>query len=192
MSVKYNLDNLEKAVNKYCDCPICQEVIKTAEAEMYPWNAPDDPEFKAAAYEEMERIGYQTLVILKPDAIRRKIISKVVKRLEATGLNLRAMKLIQLTNLEAESLYNEHRYESFFNDLIAFMTSGPCIVMIWEGDEAAGKIRNLIGNKHPSDSPSGTIRGDLGGEYPETIIHGSDPWSAAREVEIFFSQEDLI
>ena len=148
-----------------------------------PWDAP----------EEQVRVKYnRTLAIIKPDAIERRIVSKVYKRLEATGLHLRAMELKQITIPEAESLYTEHSFESFFNDLVEFMSSAPSIVMVWEGDKAAAKIRAIIGNKHPSDSPKGTIRGDLGGEYPQTIIHGSDPWSAKREVEIFFSQEDLV
>lgn len=134
----------------------------------------------------------QTLIIIKPDAVRNKIISKVFKRLEATGLTLRGMKYKTLSETEAQCLYQEHKYEDFFPTLVEFMTSGPSIVMVWEGESAAARMRNIIGEKHPEDSAKGTIRGDLATSYPETVIHGSDPWSAKNEIPIFFKEEELV
>jgi nucleoside-diphosphate kinase len=126
----------------------------------------------------------KTLIILKPDAVERRVLSKIIKRIEATDLTIKEMQMVRLNKKILSKLYAEHNYAEFFDDLINFMSSGPSIVMILEGDDAAQKMRHLIGQKHPSDSPAGTIRGDLGGEYPRTLIHGSDPWSAKNEVEL--------
>lgn len=134
----------------------------------------------------------RTLIILKPDTLERKIMSKVIKRLEATGLSLCGAKLMSLTKEQLLALYKNKQWEEYFPALLEFMTSGPSLVMCWEGEEAAGRMRAIIGSKQPKYSNPGTIRGDLATTYPENLIHGSDPWDAGWEIPLFFEEGELI
>ena len=130
----------------------------------------------------------RTLVIAKPDAVERGLIGEIVGRLEAKGLRIVAADLRTIDEATAERHYAEHRDKPFFGDLVAFIGRSPALVMVVEGPDDAWKIvRGLMGATDPSEAAPGTIRGDLGLEVGENLVHGSDSAeSADREIEIFF------
>jgi len=129
----------------------------------------------------------QTLVLCKPDAVRRRLVGEIVRRIEAKGLTLRALELRQLDDATAKKHYAEHDGKPFFGDLVAFITGGPLVAMVVEGPEAWKVVRTLMGTTNPREAAPGTIRGDLAVELTENLVHGSDgPESAAREIALFF------
>ncbi len=130
----------------------------------------------------------RTLVICKPDAVERGLVGEIIGRVEGKGLTLAAADLRTITAQVAGVHYAEHEGKPFFDDLVAFITRSPAMVMVVEGpDDTYKVVRNLIGATDPVDAAPGTIRGDLALEVGENLIHGSDsPESAAREIEIFF------
>lgn len=133
-----------------------------------------------------------TFVMVKPDGVRRGLVGEVVRRFEAKGLRIRAMKLMQVSPELAAAHYAEHRDKPFYNDLVSFITSGPSVPMVLEGREAITVARTLMGATDPAKAQPGTIRGDLGLEITENIVHGSDsPESAEREISLYFSPEEL-
>lgn len=135
----------------------------------------------------------QTLSIIKPDATRRNITGKINKRLEKAGLRVVAQRRIWLTRDQAEGFYAEHRERAFFDDLCTFMTSGPVVVQVLEGDNAIAKNREVMGATNPANAEEGTIRKDYGESVEANSVHGSDsPESAAREISFFFSQCDIV
>lgn len=129
----------------------------------------------------------QTLVLCKPDAVRRGLVGEIVSRIETKGLTLRALELRRLEEATARKHYAEHVGKPFFGDLVSFITGGPLVAMVVEGPEAWKVMRTLMGSTNPREAAPGTIRGDLAVELTENLVHGSDgPESAAREIALFF------
>ena len=135
----------------------------------------------------------RTLSIIKPDAVSKNIIGKIISRFEENGLYLVAGKLMQLDDEIASGFYAEHEGRSFFNDLKKFMTSGPVFVQVLEGDGAIIKNRELMGNTNPKEAAPGTIRADFANSIDANAVHGSDSeTSAAREINYFFKDEEIV
>src|SRR5207248_5759528 len=133
----------------------------------------------------------RTLVLVKPDGVQRGLIGRIVARLEQRGLKLVAMKMVRISGELAGRHYAEHRSKPFYDGLIAFITSGPVVAMIWEGREAVAVVRSVMGSTDPLKAATGTIRGDLALDLGMNLIHGSD--SAARahtDVALFFSADE--
>lgn len=135
----------------------------------------------------------QTLAILKPDAVNKNIIGSVLEKIENDGLTIRTLKMMQLTDSQAEEFYAEHRGTDFFDGLVEFMTSGPVVVTVVEGDNAIPRLRTLMGETDPDDAAPGTIRAEFADGLPDNIIHGSDsPESSERELNFFFSEAERV
>ena len=132
----------------------------------------------------------RTLVLVKPDGVRRGLAGEVISRLERKGLTLVAMELRTLDRATAEQHYGEHSERPFFGELVSFITSGPLVSLVLEGgDDTVKAARQLIGATNPVEAAPGSIRGDLATEVGENLVHGSDSdESAAREIEIFFPE----
>jgi nucleoside-diphosphate kinase len=129
----------------------------------------------------------RTLVLVKPDGVRRRLIGEVIRRLEAKGLSIVAMRMLTMDVAMAGEHYAEHTEKPFFQDLVSFITGGPLVAMAVEGDEAVSVVRTLMGATDPKKAALGTIRGDLAIEMTENIVHGSDSLaSAKRELALFF------
>lgn len=134
----------------------------------------------------------RTFSIIKPDAVAKNVIGKITTRFEEAGLRVVASKMKQLSKAEAEGFYAEHKERGFFADLVAFMTSGPVIVQVLEGENAVLKNRELMGATNPKEAAAGTIRADFAVSIDENAVHGSDSeTSAAREIAYFFSATEL-
>lgn len=132
----------------------------------------------------------RTLIILKPDAVKRKLCGEIIRRIENKGLEIVAMKKTTIPVATAEKHYAEHAGKGFFKDLVSFMTTSPVVLMVVEGDEAIGVMRTLIGKTKFTEAQPGTIRGDYAYSFTENLVHGSDsPDSAKREIGIFFGDE---
>ena len=130
----------------------------------------------------------QTLSIIKPDAVAKNVIGEIISRFETNNLKIIAAKLITLSDSEASGFYAEHEGKPFYNDLIAFMTSGPVFIQVLEGEDAINKNRELMGNTDPSNANPGTIRADFAHTIDANAVHGSDSEkSAEREIAFFFS-----
>jgi nucleoside-diphosphate kinase len=128
-----------------------------------------------------------TLLIVKPDGVRRGLVGEVLRRVEAKGLRIAELRLMRIERSLAEEHYDEHREKPFFGELVDFITSGPVVVARLEGEGAIDVLRTLMGQTDPAASPPGTIRGDLGLIITENVVHGSDsPESAERELKLFF------
>jgi nucleoside-diphosphate kinase len=128
-----------------------------------------------------------TLVIVKPDAVRRGLIGEVLGRLERKGLRIEAMRRMRIDRDQAERHYDEHRDKAFFGELVDFITSGEVVVARVAGEQAVSVVRTLMGPTDPAAAPPGTIRGDYGVVITENLVHGSDsPESAKRELDLFF------
>ncbi len=135
----------------------------------------------------------RTLSILKPDAVAKNVTGKINSRFEENGLKIVAQKRIQLSQAEAEGFYAEHKERPFFGDLCAFMTSGPVVVQVLQGENAVRKNRDLMGATNPKEAEAGTIRADFADSIDANAVHGSDSLeSAKREISYFFSQTDII
>lgn len=129
----------------------------------------------------------RTLVICKPDAVERRLVGEIIGRLERKGLRIAAMRMETITKEIAGQHYGEHQGKPFYEDLVAFITRGPAVLMVVEGPEAYSVVRTLMGATNPRQAAPGTIRGDLAIELTENLVHGSDsPESAAREIALFF------
>lgn len=134
----------------------------------------------------------RTLSIIKPDAVAKNVIGDIVSRFEKADLKVVAMKMVHLSDEQAGGFYAEHKERPFFKDLVSFMTSGPVVVQVLEGEGAVAKNRDLMGATNPADAEAGTIRADFAQTIDENAVHGSDSTeSAAREVAYFFSDEEL-
>lgn len=128
-----------------------------------------------------------TLVLIKPDAVRRGLVAEILGRFERRGFRLRGMRLLLLERERAERHYAEHSERPFFGELVDFITGDPLVALALEGPEAVVTVRTMMGTTNPLQSAPGTIRGDLALLLAENVVHGSDsPESAARELEIFF------
>jgi nucleoside-diphosphate kinase len=130
-----------------------------------------------------------TLLIVKPDGVRRGLIGEVLRRVEAKGLAIEEMRTGTIDRSTAEEHYGEHTEKPFFGELVDFITSGPVVLARVTGESAISVCRSLMGPTNPIDAPPGTIRGDLATVITENIVHGSDsPESAARELKLFFGE----
>jgi nucleoside-diphosphate kinase len=134
----------------------------------------------------------RTLVMVKPDAVRRNQVGEMLRRFETAGLTIRALKMVCLERREAEGFYQVHRGRPFFTSLTQFMSSGPTVAMVLEGEDAIVRVRKLMGATDPAKADPGTIRKDLATNIEQNAVHGSDsPESAAYEIPYFFSALDL-
>ncbi len=135
----------------------------------------------------------KTLSIIKPDAVGKNLIGKIISRFEDNGLYVVAAKLIHLSDDMASGFYAEHEGKPFFDDLKKFMTSGPVFVQVLEGENAVQKNRELMGSTNPQEAESGTIRADFANSIDANAVHGSDSISSAkREIEYFFNTEEIL
>jgi nucleoside-diphosphate kinase len=135
----------------------------------------------------------RTLVLIKPDAVRRGLAAEILGRIERRGFGLRAGKLMRVSRELGERHYAEHREKPFFGELVDFITSGPTWALVVEGEGAIATMRKTIGATNPANAEPGTIRGDLAMSMPDNLVHGSDsPESAEREVELWFSRDELV
>ncbi len=134
----------------------------------------------------------RTLSIIKPDAVAKNLIGKIYTRFEEAGLRIVAAKMLRLSREQAESFYAVHRERPFFNDLVAFMTSGPVMVQVLEGENAIARNRELMGATNPAEAAPGTIRADFADNVEENAVHGSDSAETARaEIEFFFRPDEI-
>ncbi|MDT7861303.1 MAG: nucleoside-diphosphate kinase [Saccharolobus sp.] len=134
----------------------------------------------------------RTFVMIKPDGVRRGLIGEIINRFERRGLKIVALKMVKMDRKTAELLYEEHKGKSFFEDLINYVTSGPVVCMVIEGEDAVQVVRRMIGNTDPKEAPPGTIRGDFALSKSENIIHASDSLEKAkREMSIFFDTSNF-
>jgi nucleoside-diphosphate kinase len=135
----------------------------------------------------------QTLAIVKPDAVRRNLIGEIIRRIETGGLRVAAARFLHLTRSQAEGFYAVHRERPFFGSLTQFMSSGPVMVLVLEGDGAIARWRALMGATDPAKADPGTIRKDLGSGVEQNATHGSDaPQTARDEIAYFFSALDIV
>ena len=135
----------------------------------------------------------RTFSIIKPDATRRNITGKIIDRLESAGLRVIASKRIHMSKEQAEGFYAVHAERPFYNDLVSFMTSGPVVVQVLEGEDAINKNREVMGATNPAEAADGTIRKDFAENIEANSVHGSDaPETAATEIEFFFSNDELV
>jgi nucleoside-diphosphate kinase len=134
----------------------------------------------------------RTLSIIKPDAVGKNVIGQIESRFEAAGLTIVAMKMLQLDDELAGGFYAEHKERPFYQDLVGFMTSGPVVVQVLEGENAIAKNRELMGATNPKEADAGTIRADFAASIDANAVHGSDsPESAEREVAYFFQVSEI-
>jgi nucleoside-diphosphate kinase len=134
----------------------------------------------------------RTLSIIKPDAVAKNVIGQIEGRFEAAGLKIVAMKMLQLDDELAGGFYAEHKERPFYRDLVGFMTSGPVVVQVLEGEDAIAKNRELMGATNPQEAEEGTIRADFAESIDANAVHGSDSSeSAAREVAYFFQATEI-
>jgi nucleoside-diphosphate kinase len=142
--------------------------------------------------EKHEMAQERTLSIIKPDAVAKNAIGDIVARFEAAGLQVIAMRMEHLSEDQAKGFYAEHDGRPFFADLVTFMTSGPVVVQVLEGDNAIARNRELMGATNPKEADAGTIRADFAESIDANAIHGSDsPTSAAREISYFFTEDAI-
>ena len=129
----------------------------------------------------------RTLALIKPDAMRRGLAGEILRRFEQRGLELRDARLVQVDEALAKAHYAEHAEKPFFGELVEFITSGPTLALVLEGEGAIAMVRSTMGATNPADAGPGTIRGDLALSMPDNLVHGSDsPESAAREISLWF------
>mgnify|MGYP000621831923 FL=1 len=131
----------------------------------------------------------RTLSIIKPDAVAKNVVGQIIARFENAGLQVVAAKMVHLSQEQAEGFYAEHKERPFFGDLVAFMTSGPVVVQVLEGENAIAANRDLMGATNPQEAAEGTIRRDFAESIDANAVHGSDsPASAEREIAYFFGK----
>jgi nucleoside-diphosphate kinase len=134
----------------------------------------------------------RTLSIIKPDAVEKNVIGKIISRFEKAGLKIVAAKMVHLDNKAAGGFYAEHKERPFYPDLVSFMTSGPVVVQVLEGEGAIAKNRELMGATNPAEAAEGTIRADFANSIDANAVHGSDSSeSAAREIAYFFASTEI-
>ncbi len=134
----------------------------------------------------------RTFVLIKPDGVQRELVGEIIGRFEAKGLKIVAAKMVQVTEDLAKEYYAEHIGKGFFSSLIEYVTSGPAVAMVLEGEGSVGSVRAIIGATDPAEAQPGTIRGDLGLDISRNLIHGADSLeSAKREIALFFKPEEI-
>lgn len=135
----------------------------------------------------------RTLILVKPDGVQRNLMGEIIGRFERRGLKLIGMKFMQMTVELAEQHYAVHEERPFFKDLVVYITSGPIVAMVWEGNDAINAARATIGATKPVDASPGTIRGDFGMEIGRNLVHGSDsPENGVKEASLFFNEDELV
>jgi nucleoside-diphosphate kinase len=135
----------------------------------------------------------KTLLLIKPDSVHRGLIGKITARYEDMGFNIAAMKLLWMTELQAQELYSPHVGKSFYDRTVKFMTSSPIVALVIEGYDAVNQVRKINGATVPSEAAPGSIRGDHGQRVERNCVHGSDSEeNAAREIPIFFSADEIL
>ncbi len=135
----------------------------------------------------------ETIALIKPDAVERNLIGKIVERIESNGLEIAAMKLISLTRKDAEGFYKVHAARPFYGELTEYMSSGPIVALVLKGDKAITKWRDLMGATNPANAAPGTIRKDFAVNLEKNSVHGSDsPESVAYELPFFFSAMEVV
>ena len=135
----------------------------------------------------------RTFSIIKPDATKRNITGKIIDRFESAGLRIVASKRIHMTTEQAQGFYAVHKERPFYNDLVEFMTSGPVVVQVLEGENAIAKNREVMGATNPAEADEGTIRKDFAESIEANSVHGSDaPETAAEEIKFFFSDDEIV
>jgi nucleoside-diphosphate kinase len=135
----------------------------------------------------------QTLSIIKPDAVAKGVIGKILDRFESNGLRIAALKKLQLTKEQAGEFYAVHKERPFFGELVEFMTSGPVVVSVLEGENAVAKNRELMGATNPQEAAPGTIRADFAESIDANAVHGSDSLENAKiEIEFFFDKSEIL
>jgi len=134
----------------------------------------------------------RTFSIIKPDGVEKNLIGEVYRRFEQAGLRIIAAKMLQLSKDQAEGFYAVHKERPFYADLVSYMTSGPVVVQVLEGDNAIAKNREIMGATNPADADPGTIRADFASSIEENVVHGSDgPDTAQVEIEYFFDEGEI-
>lgn len=134
----------------------------------------------------------QTLSIIKPDGVEKNLIGEVYSRFEKAGLQIVAARMLHLTKEQAQGFYAVHKERPFYNDLVSYMTSGPVMVQVLEGESAVDKNREIMGATNPADAAPGTIRKDFAASIEENVVHGSDgPDTASQEIAFFFGDDGL-
>ena len=135
----------------------------------------------------------RTLILIKPDAVQRKLAGQILARFEARGFDIRAMKLLQVSRGLGEEHYAEHREKPFFGELVDFITSTPTVALVLEGEGAIATARATIGATNPANADPGSLRGSFALAMPNNLVHGSDsPESAEREIRLWFSDDELV
>jgi len=137
----------------------------------------------------------RTFVMAKPDAVQRGLVGEIVSRLEERGLKLVGAKFLQMSQVQAEDHYAEHTDKPFFDDLTDFITSGPVVPMVWEGQDATRQVRQIIGDTDPAEAAPGTIRGDYALDLGRNVVHAADhedPGANEREIDLYFDEEELV
>jgi nucleoside-diphosphate kinase len=135
----------------------------------------------------------RSLILIKPDALDRRLAGEILGRIERRGFTVRAGKLIHVDRQLGETHYGEHREKPFFGELVEFITSGPTWALVVEGEGAIATLRKTIGATNPADAHPGSIRGDLAVAMPDNLVHGSDsPESAKREIALWFSDDEFV
>ncbi|MBI5816565.1 MAG: nucleoside-diphosphate kinase [Nitrospinae bacterium] len=135
----------------------------------------------------------RTFAIIKPDAVERSLTGKIVSWIESSGLKVAALKRMHMTQAQAEGFYAEHKARPFFASLTGYMSSGPCVVAVLEGENAQPKWRDIMGATNPANAAPGTIRKELAVDLEKNSVHGSDSeTSAAREIGYFFSETEIV
>jgi nucleoside-diphosphate kinase len=137
----------------------------------------------------------RTFVMVKPDGVQRGLAGEIVSRFEDRGLKLVGAKFMQIERDLAHDHYAEHEGKPFFEGLVEFITSGPVLAMVWEGQDATRQVRRMMGDTDPADAAPGTVRGDFGLDLGRNVIHGSDhedPGANEREIELFFDEDELV
>jgi nucleoside-diphosphate kinase len=134
----------------------------------------------------------RTLSIVKPDGVKKGVIGEVIRRFEKEGIRIAAMKMLHLSRRQAEGFYDVHRQRPFFASLTEFMSSGPIVVMVLEGDDVIARNRTIMGATDPKKADKGTLRAEFAGNIEQNIVHGSDaPETAAMEIRYFFSDMEI-
>ncbi len=135
----------------------------------------------------------RTLILVKPDGVQRGLMGEIIARFERRGLKLIGMKFMQMSQELAEEHYGVHKERPFYGALVSYITSGPIVAMVWEGNDAVAAARGTIGATKPSAAAPGSIRGDFGMEIGRNLVHGSDsPENGIKEASIFFNDDELV
>jgi nucleoside-diphosphate kinase len=134
----------------------------------------------------------QTLSIIKPDGVQKNLIGEIISRFEKAGLEIVAARMMHLTQEQAQGFYAVHKERPFYNDLVRYMTSGPVVVQVLQGEDAIAKNREIMGATNPADAAPGTLRADFANSIEENVVHGSDaPETAATEIAFFFGDDGV-